>query len=356
MNTIKNKRILIAGHEIGGQMQLLAEQMRKRGVEAHAAAFNTDFRKYKTDIRIISGRFPFKRFLFFLKAIFYYDVFHFFWGVSLFDFWVFHGLDLPLLRLLKKKVIVHFRGTDIFNMDYYEYLNRLALGEQVPPPPKSRHDQQVRINLWRKYANEIWVSTPDLKQLVPEGRIIPQVIDVAECKHYAKTSTIGHVFRIGHAPSRRNTKGTAFLVDAVHALQKKGIPVELDLIEGELPHLVLERLSQCDVVVDQLLLGWYGKVTVEAMALGKPVLCYIDPDLMRYRPDLPIVNVTPATLTAALEKLIVDKGLRESIGSQSQAYAAQYHDVEKIVDDLLVQYGFAERTNVRERIDDASMW
>jgi hypothetical protein len=44
------------------------------------------------------------------------------------------------------------------------------------------------------------------------------------------------------------------------------------------------------------------KVSVELMALGKPVLCYIDPDLMQYRPDLPIVNVTPASFNSRTGK------------------------------------------------------
>jgi glycosyltransferase involved in cell wall biosynthesis len=97
-------------------------------------------------------------------------------------------------------------------------------------------------------------------------------------------------------------------------------------------------------------------VTVELMALGKPVLCFIDPELMKYRPDLPIVNVTTATLTDELEKLILDKSLREAIGLQSERYAAKYHDVECIVDDLLTLYGFERKTRVREYVENASMW
>jgi glycosyltransferase involved in cell wall biosynthesis len=333
-----HKRILLAGHEIGGQMQLLAEQLRKRGVEAHAAAFNPDFRKYETDIRIISGRFPVKRFLFFVKALFYYDVFHFFWGVSLLDFWIFHGLDLPLLRLLKKKVIVHFRGTDIFNIAYYEYLNRSALGEHLNPPPKLRPDQQVRLNRWSKYAHEIWVSTPDLKQLVPEARIIPQVIDVTELQVYTKASKTSTAFRIGHAPSRRNTKGTAFLIDAVHALQQRGIHVELDLIEGQLPNNVLERLAQCDVVVDQLLLGWYGKVTVEAMALGKPVICYINPLWVEGNEPIPVIPANAENIEQVLEEVIHDKAWRVRLSEEASAFVLKHHDVSVMIEKLMASY------------------
>ena len=40
----------------------------------------------------------------------------------------------------------------------------------------------------------------------------------------------------------------------------------------------LGRLAAADLVVDQLVLGWYGAVAVEAMALGRPVLAYIRED------------------------------------------------------------------------------
>ena len=99
-------RILISGFEIGGQMQLLAETMRNRWHQATASAYNDDFRGYQCDIMVgqRGGWFSRERdrFLFFLWAANHYDVFHFFWGVSLWAFWRFHLLDLPLLKLLGK--------------------------------------------------------------------------------------------------------------------------------------------------------------------------------------------------------------------------------------------------------------
>ena len=35
------------------------------------------------------------------------------------------------------------------------------------------------------------------------------------------------------------------------------------------------RYRDADIVVDQLLAGWYGGFAVEAMALGKPVIAYL---------------------------------------------------------------------------------
>ena len=62
------------------------------------------------------------------------------------------------------------------------------------------------------------------------------------------------------------------MIEAVEALSVGGLKLKLDLIEGVPRANVLERLARADVVVDQLVLGWYGGLAVEAMALGRPVL------------------------------------------------------------------------------------
>jgi hypothetical protein len=355
----KDRRILIAGHEIGGQMQLLAETFRKRWVQASSAAYNEDFRGYQNDIMLAGKGWKanLDRFLFFLWALKHYQVFHFFWGVSLWSWWRFHLLDLPLLKLFGKKIIVHFRGLDVVDIKYFDYLREKNRGEQVIKPALSRRDQKTRLKKWLRYADLVLVSEPDLFAVAPSATLSPQVIDLSYWTPTQKPlSEKDGIIRIVHAPSSRRKKGTDFIEQSVDELKRKGYKVELVLAE-KLPHHKIRELYEIsDIGIDQVLYGWHGKVSVELMALGKPVLCYIDPDLMQYRPDLPIVNVTPATLTAELENLIQNKSLREGIGQRSQQYAAEHHDVEKIVDDLLVRYGFTQQSNVREHIDDASMW
>jgi len=351
----KTSRILIAGHEIGGQMQLLAEALRAKGYSATAVAFNQDFRQYSNDRSIPTKKIPFARLVFAVKAIFEYDVFHFFWGISLFDFWRFKGIDLPFLHLLKKKVIVHFRGTDLIDINYYDYLIARERKQEVKPISKSRPDQLKRLKQWRKYSNLILVSTPDLLEVVPEAKLVPQVVNLKEFNNVKQYSN-EQDFVIGHAPTRRNTKGTDLIINAIDQLRSQGRTIRLDLIENESPNNVIQRLANCDICIDQLLSGWYGKVSVEAMALGKPVICFIEDDLKKYRPDLPVISASPKTLETELEKLIVSKELRNSIGEKSRAYALLYHDVERIANELLDFYGIDSGSRVRDSIEDAKMW
>jgi len=52
-----------------------------------------------------------------------------------------------------------------------------------------------------------------------------------------------------------------------------------------------ELLQKCDIFLDQFVLGAHGVAAIEAIAYGKPVLCYIKPSQINlYPPDLPIVN------------------------------------------------------------------
>lgn len=340
-------------------MQLLAETFRKRWLQASSVAYNNDFRGYQNDI-MLSGkgfRAGADRFLFFLWALKHYDVFHFFWGVSLWNWWRFHLLDLPLLKLFGKKIVVHFRGLDVIDIRYFDYLREKNRGVQLEKPPLSRPEQQRKLRKWLKYADVVLVSEPDLFEVVPSAILSPQVIDLSywTSTHKPMSEQDG-IIRIVHAPSSRRKKGTDFIEQAIVTLRAKGYPVELVLAEKLPHHKIKELYETSDIGIDQVLYGWHGKVSVELMALQKPVVCYIEPELKRYRPDLPIVNANPSTLVSVLEELILNKVLREEIGIKSHAYAKRYHDVETVVNELLKLYGVTETSLVRDKIDDAAMW
>ena len=63
------------------------------------------------------------------------------------------------------------------------------------------------------------------------------------------------------------------------------LPVELDIVEG-VPHdEARERYARADIVVDQLNAGWHGVFALEAMALGKPVVAHLKPDVVERSAD-----------------------------------------------------------------------
>lgn len=352
-------RILIAGNEIGGQMQLLAESLRKRWLQASAASYNSDFRGYQNDIMLAQNGWvgQLDRGLFFLWAVRHFQVFHFFWGVSLLSIWRFRLLDLPILKMLGKKVIVHFRGLDIIDINHFDYLRARSRGEQVDKPPLSRPDQLRLVRKWLKYADVVLVSEPDLFEVVPSAVLSPQIVD---CNYWSTTklplSESDGIIRIAHAPSSRRKKGTEFIEIAISRLKERGYPVELVLVENVGHHKVKELYELSDIGIDQVLYGWHGKVSVEIMALGRPVICNIDPELRKYRPTLPIVHASPENLEDVIQSLVIDAERRRELGRRSIEYATQFHNVDNVVDELLDLYGIVEKNQVKDKIQDPKTW
>ena len=106
---------------------------------------------------------------------------------------------------------------------------------------------------------------------------------------------------IGHAPTHRITKGTDQIIGAVDRLRAKGYKVRLELIEGLEKADALKKYQEIDLFIDQLVIGWYGVVSLEVMALGKPVICFVEGKGLRFVPtqmlqDLPIINADEITL------------------------------------------------------------
>lgn len=54
-------------------------------------------------------------------------------------------------------------------------------------------------------------------------------------------------------------------------------------VEAHMPHAEAQRwYLQADIIVDQVFCGTYGLLSVEAMAMGKPVVTYIRDDVKSF--------------------------------------------------------------------------
>ena len=235
------------------------------------------------------------------------DVFHFYFGLTL----VPRKLQFPILRLLRKRSVFHFVGSDI----------------------RGKTPEQLA---YTRAADARVVGSYDAIRWVPDAEVIPPGIDL---RHYTPSPGRGRERPlVVHAPSRKASKGTEFVEAACAEL-----PVDLDVVHG-LPHEeALERYRRADIVVDQLNAGWYGIFAIEAMALGKPVVTFLHDEAVRrtqeaFGVEVPIVNATKETLVDALRPLVEDAGERQRRGEASRAYVEAVHDDEQIADRLLALY------------------
>jgi hypothetical protein len=235
------------------------------------------------------------------------DIFHFYFGLTLIP----KSVQFPLLRLLGKKSVFHYLGSDIRGKSPAE----LAFGK--------RADAEI-------------VGSYDATRWVPEAHVIPPGLDLRPFTPVPPSDNPRPL--VVHAPSNREKKGTRYVIEACAQL-----PVDLDIVEG-VPHdIARERYARADIVVDQLHAGWHGVFALESMALGKPVVTYLKPDVVDrsaegYGIRLPVVPATEETLVEALRPLVESPQLRREIGAASRAYVEQVHDIDRVADRLLDVY------------------
>jgi glycosyltransferase involved in cell wall biosynthesis len=235
------------------------------------------------------------------------DIFHFYFGLTL----VPKSLQFPILRATGKKSVFHFLGSDIRGKTPAE----LAYGR--------RADAQI-------------VGSYDAIRWVPEAYVVPPGLDLRPFLPRPPSDAPRPL--VVHAPSDRAKKGTEYVIEACARL-----PVELDLVEGVPHEEARERYARADIVVDQLGAGWHGVFALEAMALGKPVVAYLKPDVVERSAEafgvrIPIVPATSETLVEALRPLVESPALRRELGAAGRAYVEQVHDIDRVADRLLDIY------------------
>ena len=256
-----------------------------------------------------------------------YDIVHF-WNRTL--LWrrpgdVFNAMDLPFIKLAGPRIAYRFTGYD---------LRRKSLEMQLNPYSPYRYgyvssfdddDQKRYLASIGCYVDQFIVQDAEMQSYCPEARIIPRALDLTEFPIAEPIPNPRPL--VIHAPSRRALKGTEFVLQAIDALKEEGLDFDFQLIENLSNTEALERYRQCDIVVDQLLVGWYGVLSMEAMALGKTAIAYIRDDLTGYfRDGMPLLNANPDTIKGVLRTAIKDRELREETGRRGRAFVEEVHD------------------------------
>lgn len=281
------------------------------------------------------------RFLY--QSIEKYDVFHFNFGASLLSTFYFpFACDIPLITSKGKRIFATFMGCDAriggYMRNHYPYsaCNRQHCKNSWCNPLTDRVRKR-RIKIFSRIAETLFCLNPDLCRFIPNAVFLPYAhVDPKTWtpKRQRKQKQSKEKI-ILHAPSDRNIKGTRYVLEAVRRLQLKGLPIKLQLVENTGHQEMKELIENADIVIDQLLVGWYGGFAVEAMALAKPVISYIRKEDIEFVPnemakDLPIISSTIETLDNVLENEIFDTQHMLMIGEKGRAYVEKWHDPLKV--------------------------
>lgn len=268
-------------------------------------------------------------------------------------------VDLPVLRRAGKAIFVTFQGDDARQGDVSRQLAVNGAVEVGPGhyTPESDRDKRRRIARFDRHADGIYALNPDLLRVLPARASFVPYANLDLRAWQPAPSRGGERPLVLHAPTNRGVKGTRFVLDAVLRLQAEGVAFDFELVEG-LTHAEAKAMyARADLVVDQLLVGWYGGLAVEAMALGRPVVAYLreeDLELLpaEMRAEIPVISAEPATIHNVLKDLLTARrGELAEIGRRGREYVQRWHDPLRIAERLVADYeaAFAGRRSSAAR-------
>jgi len=177
----------------------------------------------------------------------------------------------------------------------------------------------------------------------------PNLIIPAEFKEpkNEKIRILHSFFPSGRLNNDKNIKGSPFIYEAVERLKKEGYPVEYFYIHDKPSNQMRFYQSQADIVVEQLIYGWWGSTGVETMALGKPVVCYLNSEWKTFfhqifpeYDDLPVIEADTLSIYLVLKKLVTDEDMRVKFGLASRKFAEAHFDPvknSKVFGELLLE-------------------
>lgn len=338
-------RIFHGPQNIGGMAGVLARAQRELGYDAQAVCLPTGRFDFDCDDLIEPSRAG--RLEWLVRGVLarapHFDVYHFYFGESLAG----RSLrDVPWLKRLGRRVFFYFCGCDIRDSKHVVATYETSACKTCWPQLCSAN-RSTALDMALRFADGVFVSTPDLLEFVPGSKLLPQPIDLGRFDALRDaglgpppgTPGVDRPARIAHAPTNRAMKGSDQIEAAVRSLAASGLKVELVTVENRPHKEVLEICATCDLAVDQLLIGAYGQFAVECMAMGKPTICYVRPDLAdEYPADCPIISASPRDIEAVLANTLAAHRSWEAMGRAGREYVERVHDARKVAADAIASY------------------
>jgi glycosyltransferase involved in cell wall biosynthesis len=165
-------------------------------------------------------------------------------------------------------------------------------------------------------------------------------------------------------PGRNSTKGNDRFIRAFVEQARAGYPIRCKIIDrgpdrliarkmieelgasrffewlpAVLPSELPQLMVSADVVVDQFDVGGFGGIALEAMAIGKPVMTYLDPSCasLIYDGTVPIINCfTEEHIRDAIRTNLDRSALRE-LGERAKRWVFANHGTEHNMEEFVLR-------------------
>jgi len=237
-----------------------------------------------------------------------------------------------------------FKKIKEFDLWHYHYpygslKKNLEMRRNHRPFLKHYHGDDLRGRVDTDFC---LVSTPDLLKYAPNGKWLPNPIDfeginsiLTKISYENKKAKVLYYPKVYESSihSRELDLKQSVLLD----LEAKGKIVLIPIID--LPYKkALDEIAGCDIVVGKILpvMGWIGRLELEAMALGKPVIAYVSEELYeKYKP--PVFRTSEKSFRSDLEYLLEDTNTRNKLVKLGLDYVKENHSVHNVCN-LLDKY------------------
>lgn len=250
-------------------------------------------------------------------------------------------LYYPLLKALGKKIVTVFWGSDVrYWYAYAEEMHSLGAAEEMKPffdyartrSGGSYWDKLRAIKIAERYSDVI-LSQPDCAQLQTRPYMRTHIpLDLAEYEFRVPARLRPLVL---HAPSVAAAKGTDVILKTVEELRNEGLSFDFRLIQKMPNRELRRRLSEADIVVDELYSATVGGLSAEAMASGNAVLVRYMEEYSKVPPACPALNTNVFTLKDNLRRMILDREERVERARRGRPYVEAVNSHVKVCRDIL---------------------
>jgi hypothetical protein len=259
------------------------QHLRRQGMRADYLAIGSSPYWNRCDYNYIPGRWPLLRplreFTTFWRIVARYQVVHahFMYTLSA------DGWELAVLQRLGRRLVAHFRGCEA-----RDRTRNMALHPEVNICQDCEHDPYIcqtpsagrRRDLARRFADRVLVTTPDMRDFLPEAAHFPFFAPDIDALPAPDAPPEGGDFTIVHATNQPGIEGTSEIERAIDRLRARGRRIRFRWLH-ELTHdQVLAALAEADLAIGKMKMGYYANAQIESMALGVPTITFVRDEFM----------------------------------------------------------------------------
>jgi glycosyltransferase involved in cell wall biosynthesis len=253
-----------------------------------------------------------------------------------------YPLEPFFYKLAKIKIVVMPYGSDVQVLTRCKnlYFKHAVICDY--PKLKNNH-ARIRKNIerWTNYAHWV-ISGADWVEYMYHWDTLMLGHFSIDMERWAPTGSKGHEesgkLRILHAPNHTTIKGTDALIDAIELLKREGLDIELILLRGVPNAEIRKTMENVDLVADQFVIGWYAMFALEAMAMEKPVLCYLRDDLLDLyvkadlvtEDEIPLINTGLLEIAAKIRWAYDNREELRAIGKKGREFVQKHHSTEHV--------------------------